>query len=306
MAKKSTLSPLEMYMKTRASLKDEPVGFFFFGEAYRKVDLHEATAEYPATGGFNPPNMPLFKVAGFNIARAYYSDNIPGYDGKTTSGYYLLTREIMLYLDPKTEEVLDYWDNPYIPVVSDGSGGVVTRKVQVLHVDNDPVNQIMTDAASMYYKYSKISDSKVVYNNDIFLKYPSPLAGEKYSRFSANDIYQGAEMFRFIVDEKELLDPNIDKIEDVTITWTRFSQYLPWMHMGQAPGGMVIATTGYKCKGGAFEGLPEWYKKEVLKRYPKYVSPPEGNYPIPNVNETSWSYFKKQLDSGKYIPTQIP
>ena len=48
---------------------------------------------------------------------------------KRGKGYKLVSREILLYKDPKTGEVLSKWENPW-------SG----ETVDVLHVANDPVN----------------------------------------------------------------------------------------------------------------------------------------------------------------------
>lgn len=297
-------TPLEAFIKVRASLDDEPVVFYWSGLMYRRVELREANSDYPALGGFAPPNSPLFRVHGFNIGRAYLDPAIPKRDGSTGPGYRMLTRELMLYCDPKTGEILRTWDNPCIPVVSDGTGGTVSKAVQVLHVDNDPVNSVTTEADVVYFKPQPIGD-RSVYEADIFLKYPSPLAEHKFARYSANDVYQAAELFRFAANTKQLLDPTTRRVDDVAIGWTRMGQYLPWMHMGQAPGGTIVFAAGYRVPNG-FEGLPDFFKKEVLEKYPKYVTPPEGSYPANNVNETSWTFFKKELDAGRYEPTQIP
>jgi len=50
-------------------------------------------------------------------------------DPERGTGYKLVSREILLYLDPQTGEVLETWQNPW-------SG----ETVRVLHVANDPVN----------------------------------------------------------------------------------------------------------------------------------------------------------------------
>lgn len=51
-------------------------------------------------------------------------------DPKQGKGWRLVSREILLYLDPKTGEVVRSWKNPW-----------TGETVPVLHVANDPVNQ---------------------------------------------------------------------------------------------------------------------------------------------------------------------
>ena len=61
----------------------------------------------------------LFLVEGMNVRQCTTVDD----------GYKLVSREILLYKDPKTGEVLSTWDNPW-----------TGETVDVLHVANDPVN----------------------------------------------------------------------------------------------------------------------------------------------------------------------
>ncbi|MFW6413103.1 MAG: DUF1838 family protein, partial [Oceanicaulis sp.] len=66
----------------------------------------------------------LFRVEGMNT-RACVSVEHPEYG----SGYKMVSRELLLYLDPETNEILSTWDNPW-----------TGETVDVLHVANDPVN----------------------------------------------------------------------------------------------------------------------------------------------------------------------
>ena len=47
-------------------------------------------------------------------------------------GYRIYSREVLYYLDPVTGEILEEWSNPFL-------GG---RKVEVVHIQNDPVNGV--------------------------------------------------------------------------------------------------------------------------------------------------------------------
>ena len=66
----------------------------------------------------------LFKVMGVNVRQC---KNLQ--DEKRGPGFRSVSREIMLYLDPETGEVLDTWTNPY-----------TGEELKVVHVANDPVN----------------------------------------------------------------------------------------------------------------------------------------------------------------------
>jgi len=67
----------------------------------------------------------LFQVSGMSARQC-----VTVKDETKGDGYKLITREVMLYLDPKTGEVMDKWNNPYLG-----------RDVDVMHVENDPVNE---------------------------------------------------------------------------------------------------------------------------------------------------------------------
>ena len=53
-------------------------------------------------------------------------------DDEKGAGFKLVSREILLYKDPVTDEVLATWENPW-----------TGETVDVLHVANDPVNFTM-------------------------------------------------------------------------------------------------------------------------------------------------------------------
>jgi len=66
----------------------------------------------------------LFKVEGMNVRACKAL-----HDEKRGYGYRSVSREVMFYLDPKTNEVLRKWQNPW-----------TGEEVDVVHVANDPVN----------------------------------------------------------------------------------------------------------------------------------------------------------------------
>jgi len=92
----------------------------------------------------------LFNVIGVNTRQCkVVEDKIRGY------GFRSISREIMIYLNPETNEIMDVWKNPWND-----------KEVEVLHVANDPVNmrgiayeknkEGKTAAKSNYRKYGDI------------------------------------------------------------------------------------------------------------------------------------------------------
>jgi len=99
----------------------------------------------------------IFNVVGINTRQCnIVEDDIKG------SGFKSVGREIMMYLDPETDEIMDTWTNPW-----------TGAEVEVLHVANDPVNM-------RGFRYEKTAEGKNV----------SPMKLRKYGAitFSADAI----------------------------------------------------------------------------------------------------------------------
>jgi hypothetical protein len=252
---------LEAFMKTRASLDGSPVVYYWSGDVYSFVPGQE--------------KKKLFHFEGFSNAKI----------NKIEEGYELLTREAAFYEDPKTGQILETWSNPF-----------TQKDVNVIHVWNDPVNQDMTFPSEYKTYIKKILPSEdmgdmMVFYMDIFPFYKSPLPRAEYPQYSQNDMYQAAELFQFFVKKEDLLNLNVVSAP-AYISWTRFSPWMPFMAMGDAPGNLMFACRGKKLMNG-FMDLPVKIQDYVKTKHPEYMNPPE-TYTEPN--ETSWTYFKKLLD----------
>ncbi|MCB1677929.1 MAG: DUF1838 family protein [Halioglobus sp.] len=102
---------LKLNRKIQCSLEDnKPQVFQWFGRSYARVP--------------GEPDKHLFNLEGMNIRQCVTIE-----DPERGKGFKLVSREIMLYLDPETGEVLRTFDNPW---TGDSN--------EVIHVDNDPVN----------------------------------------------------------------------------------------------------------------------------------------------------------------------
>ncbi|MCG5219431.1 DUF1838 family protein [Streptosporangium soli] len=210
----------------------------------------------------------LFGFEGINLARAVTVEG----------GYELLSREAAFYLDPRSREILDEWDNP-----------ISGERVDVLQVWNDPVNQRwLADGPRGPFRVpvTRIGEN-MVFNTDILLAYPSPLPVAEFPDNSGDDTYRAMELFQFFARAADVEDPARENVP-CTFSWSRVSPWLPWMRMADRPGALV-----YHCRGAKmadWEAVPEHVRTYVAEHRPEFAHAPES-WSAPN--ETSWTYYKK-------------
>jgi hypothetical protein len=224
----------------------------------------------------------LFNIQGMNI-RQCGSFNDP----KRGPGFRSVSREVMLFLDPVTNEVLKRWTNPW-----------TGEEVEVIHVANDPVNMRSPmfaygiDGKPAQFRGTFVKD-KVWTSGEAPLWYDNPMAGD-YQEYVGNN-YQAIEMLSSFTDAAPLLDPNVKTLSSVGISWTRLSGWLPWMKMGGRVGTVVYSTVGKRLE--SVDDLSEPLRTEIRSNYPTYLTPPPIDDARPN--ETSWTYIKKIIDQRR-------
>ncbi|MCC7200366.1 MAG: DUF1838 family protein [Gammaproteobacteria bacterium] len=226
----------------------------------------------------------LFAVQGMNVRQC-----VSFKDPRRGPGYRSVSREVMLYLDPKTGEVLKTWKNPW-----------TGKDVEVIHVQNDPVNMrrpsyaYREDGTPVEFD-GLVVKGKLITSGEAPLFYPNPLAGAPEYQPYVGGSYHAMEMINFYADAKQVLDSRVADVTDLTISWARVSQWLPWMDMGDRPGLVFFSTVGKKVSG--IDALSEPLRGEILRNYPLYREPPPADDARPN--ETTWSFVKKVLDARR-------
>lgn len=260
---------LKAMRKVQCSLvDDEPVTFYWFGTAFsRRMGERDKV---------------LFDVEGMNVRSCSTID-----DAEKGEGYHLVSREILLYKDAKTGEVLKTWENPW-----------TGETVEVMHVANDPVNSksytIGRDGKPGKFAGDIIGD-KWQMNFTIPLFYPNPLASEYQKQIGGT--YHATEMFNFLGNVGNLKDGS-QNTADVTVGWARISDWLPWMEMQGREGTIYMHTAGTKME--SWDAMPDRMKSEIKKYYPKYVAPPPSGDPRKNM--TSWEYYKAVKEGTEKLP----
>jgi hypothetical protein len=196
----------------------------------------------------------------------------------------------MLYLDPKTGEVLRDWTNPW-----------TGEKVEVMHIANDPVNQraqFPYAADGTPYKFGGRREGRWIFAPfEAPLFYHNVLAGD-YQDYVGGK-YHAMEIFDFAYDAEEILNTKNPTAYPI-ISWVRISDWMPWMKMRGRQGQMVFNAMGNKLT--SYDQLPAVLKEEIAKNYPIYTAPPPTDDSRPN--ETTWTVFKKWIDAKRAAGTE--
>ena len=129
------------------------------------------------------PDRRIFGLLGMNVRQCGQVQ-----DPDKGTGYRLVSREIMLYLDPKTGEVLRTFDNPWTGEAN-----------EVIHVANDPVNGrpsfgVNADGSEKAFTYRDINGQYLI-NFEIPLFYKNAMGGE-YQKYVGGS-YHATEIFDF-------------------------------------------------------------------------------------------------------------
>lgn len=225
-------------------------------------------------------------------------------------GYSKVLRELGLYTDLETGEVLEEWTNPYL-----------NEKQKVIPIANDPFNHHITPFAPtgpsygglrpkdeerdpFLLKWSRKGDILHLFSH-INLYYPNALQPEKWPRESSGEFNQVTETFLYQIPWADMQNP--DKT-GVTYhgTWNRATPWLPWMLMGPTQG---------HCQYNIFMGSENDINKvdpKVLEyveaKYPKYLVAPE-TWEEPSWSSLEWYASERQpapLPASGKIPMYEP
>jgi hypothetical protein len=237
----------------------------------------------------NKKIVDLMGASGFGAIRLLEGPN---------GGIRRLCREIIVYTDLKTGEVLDEWVNPL-------SG----ETVKAVHVANDPFNYMIEDHFPAPPKFGGLNKEappkipfvlpwyqhgdKLAMEVHIHLAYPSALQPDKWPRESAGPIAQVSEFFTHDISVADMQNEKKTALM-YTGVWNRITPWLPWMLMGMRPGHCQ-----YACFQGTTYDLEPYLSRQVLdyaqKNFPRYFEAP-----------TEWTEGPSLSSLEDYARTQKP
>jgi len=255
---------LTAFRKITCSLEDGETTYFTWqGEVYSRVpgerDRH------------------LFNVQGMSSRACGSLTSETG-----AAGFRQVTREVMVYLDPETNALLETWENPW----TQGTNTVIP-------VANDPVNAgpFWAETTGQGLAFQRFGQGDLLFLSiTIPLFYPNPLGSEHQAYMGGH--YHAMEMFSFAVSEQEVLR-GVGHSVPVAITWSRISPWLPWMAMGSRPGELVFHAIGTRIAN--WQELPEPLRSQVEGEFSLYQTPPPLDDDRPN--QTTWTNFRDYLEN---------
>lgn len=224
----------------------------------------------------------LFNVIGINTRQCARVT-----DPQRGIGFRSVSREIMVYLDPATGEIIDQWTNPW-----------TGEKVTVIHVANDPVNMraptfaMRADGTPHKISFRRYDDTLVA-SSEVPLFYENPLAGE-YQEYIGGR-YHAMEIFNTFYRTADFLDSKKKRVGESRISWQRVSGWLPWMKMQDRPGLMIFNATGFSTFDET--KIPAKLRQILVTRFPSYLTPPPLDDARPN--ETTWTITKTAIDKQR-------
>ncbi len=226
----------------------------------------------------------IFNVHGFNLRTCQ------GFkDAKRGTGYRSVSREMLIYFDPATNQVLRTWKNLW-----------TNEEVDVLHVANDPVSMreptyaLDKDGKPARSGMGFVKEGKLFQGGDAArLFYKNPLAGEYQDNIGGT--YHAMEALTAAAPMDDVTDPNAKEVQDRVLSWVRISKWLPWMKMGDRAGVVIFHTAGLRLN--SWDEMPEEVKAEVKQNWPTFQTAPPPNDPRPSM--TSWDQFKRWADEKK-------
>ena len=224
----------------------------------------------------------IFDVVGINTRQCErHKDPARG------EGYRSVSREIMVYLDPATGEIIDQWKNPW-----------TGETVEVIHVANDPVNmRAPSFARDATGKPARVTlrqyGDLLVSSREVPLFYENPLAGAYQDYIGGK--YHAMEIFNTFYSAADFLVPKGPRISPSRLAWQRVSGLLPWMRMGDRPGVMIFNATGFSTFDRA--QISPKLMQILQTRYPEYLTPPPLGDARPNA--TTWTITKDWIDAKR-------
>lgn len=220
--------------------------------------------------------------------------------------YRKVLREIGLYTDLASGEIIEEMINPYL-----------NERVKVVPITNDPFNHTITPYRPAPPSYGGLNRAApkpepLMMNwtrrgptlnlfSHINLFYPSALQPSKWPRENGNPFNQVTETFLYQINWADMQNRKKTSVEYVG-TWSRTTPWLPWWLMGPTPGHAV-----YNTFMGAYDDINRIDRKTldyVEKNFPIYMKAPD-KWEEPSLSSLEW-YARTQTPAAVPAGQPVP
>ncbi|MBM4195878.1 MAG: DUF1838 domain-containing protein [Gammaproteobacteria bacterium] len=235
-------------------------------------------------------NRLLFNTYGVGVSRVEWRED--------ENAWRFYHREALLYLDPKSGDVLESWYNPW-----------TERQVEVLHILNDHVNRLYSLAPGARFTFPwpyEVNGDDIVLRISVFRFEDNVMDPKLYPLHSQDAKYQTTELWGMIGSLSEVRNPDVTSAHCVT-SWARISGWQPFMEMGNRPGQTVYHSHSYKLMKGPAQ-IPQKVRGWLEKKAPEYLEAPKEWTP-PSESIGVWNYSKRLIDERRakgLAPGQTP
>jgi hypothetical protein len=254
---------LEDYLRVRGDLSGNEFVHHLQGHVYSLIPGEKS--------------MELFAYEAYTISRIEI----------TEAGYRILSKEVGLFLDHRTRQIMETWRNPF-----------TQETLPVIQIWNDPVNQSFEyDANTLPFirQFLPSTDlgESIVYHSEIFPFYPHVLSRRLYGDHVQSEYFQSAELSEYRARKLDLTNTTLSSVPcETSFTW--IAPWLPFMKMGDRQGQLLFVCKGSKLAGG-FDELPQQLRTYVEKNNPGFASAPNL---FSEPNATPWTYFKQRSEAA--------
>ena len=213
----------------------------------------------------------VFGFKGVNIASCFQANGM----------WWLSSREVFLYLDPDTSEIINEWTHPTTGEV-----------LPVVHVANRLVQFPLFPAEA------DVSEDILSIRTSFVTQKANPLDSAEFGIFRQTEDYSSIEAFTLVSSVQQLATENPSIAHQGS--WSRSGPAAPWMKLDKDT--RLFYSTNMKKVDDLGQSSPELFKY-LKKNLPEYLNPPRCLLANPNVS--SWTYFADNFDAyraGKTFP----
>lgn len=250
------------------------------------ADLDESKTKWGGTTGVVTsvrPNEKMRDLFGFEVVGVARAAKQP--DGSYRSYH----REVILYTDLATGEIIDEYVNPF-----------TDERVKVVHVVNDPWNEHFEEFEPLPPSYGglnkveegarkpflmnwrDVGNGMIMAMRNIHLFYRSALQPDQWPRESSGTMSQVSECYTYCLNLADVQNPEKTTVRNFG-TWSRVTPWLPWMLMGQAPGHCQYASISNYYPNVASIKRP--VREYMEKHFPHMLeAPPPDSWSKPNLS----------------------